>query len=265
MHNLTIHAMRRSDLTSNQKNRPPFPSRKTVRIDQVFTEEETFQPRAGGLNESHIASLVDVLRRGGVLDPIALWQKDETGKLIVADGHHRLEAYIRHGTEKAPALVYRCERAAALLLPIQDNAKTRLPLTYEDKAGWAWKLTVEGGYSRAEVVASCGVSDGTVAAMRKTLKGLQGKNEAIPATWGEARKQLEGEDPRSWTDEDRDTWVEELATKADRQIGATLADLIRRCPEAAALLLERCAGGRLPVVLDELGYVSSELFREDEF
>ena len=162
-------------------------------------------------------------------------------------------------------LVYRCDKAAALLLPIQDNAKARLPLTYDDKASWAWKLTVEGGYSRAEVVASCGVSDGTVAAMRKTLKALQGKREEIPSTWLQAQKQLKGQDQRNWTDEDREAWVDELLAKADRQIGTTLADLIRRSPEAAALLLERCAGGRLPNVLNELGYVHHELSDDDEF
>jgi ParB-like chromosome segregation protein Spo0J len=252
-------------LKQHQKTNPSPPSHQTVRIDQVFTEEETFQPRAGGLNESHVASLVDVLRRGGVLDPIALWHDVEAGKLVVADGHHRFEAYRRHGTAEAPVLVYRCDKAAALLLPIQDNAKARLPLTYDDKASWAWKLTVEGGYSRAEVVASCGVSDGTVAAMRKTLKALQGKREEIPSTWLQAQKQLKGQDQRNWTDEDREAWVDELLAKADRQIGTTLADLIRRSPEAAALLLERCAGGRLPNVLNELGYVHHELSDDDEF
>ena|GEM_PF-2873063 len=58
--------------------------------------------------------------------------------------------------------------------------------------------------------------------------------EDIPETWLVARAQANGGNPRDWSEEDREEWIQGMVVKADRQFGASLADLVRRCPEAAA-------------------------------
>lgn len=211
------------------------------------------------MNEAHVAGLVEVLKLGQKLDPLGLWEDPETGKLTVADGHHRFEAYRRHGKAKGiPVEVYRCSRNTALLIPIQENAKARLPLTYDDRANWAWRLTVDGELSKATVATSCGVSERTVAHMRRIKRELQGKGEDAPKTWGAAQMLHKGDDQREWTEEEREEWLQERVNRAHRQFGAALADLIQRSPEAAAELLDRCGGRQLPIVLDYLGYRSDE-------
>lgn len=246
-------------MTTQKKGGLPRPAPRKVRIDCILTDEETFQPRGGGLNEAHVSALVEVLKQGSELDPLALWEDPDTRMLTVADGHHRLEAHRRHGKiGQVPAVVYRCDARTALLIPIQDNAKARLPLTYDDRANWAWRLTVEGEQSKAAVVASCAIADGTVAQMRRVRRELAERGEDAPRTWWEAQVLHKGDDRREWSDEERDEWRNGLVNKAHRQYGAALADLIRRSPEAAAELLDKCGGRHLPSVLDHLGYTRAD-------
>lgn len=256
MHTLLTCRNIGNPMTTKKKDGLPRPAPRMVRINRIHTDEDTFQPRCGGLNEAHVATLLDVLRQGGQLDPLCLWEDPETGVLTVADGHHRLEAYLRHGkATNIPASVYRCDKRTALLIPIQDNAKARLPLSYDDRANWAWKLTVEGEQSKATVVASCGISDGTVAQMRRVWRELKAKGEDAPKTWWEAQVLNKGGEDREWSDEERDEWRQGLVQRAHRRFGAELADLMKRSPEAAAELLDLCGGRQLESVMDHLGYV----------
>lgn len=259
MHTLLTCRNIGNPMTNNKKDGLPRPAPRMVRIDRVQTDEDTFQPRGGGLNEAHVSALQDVLRQGGQLDPLCLWEDPATGALTVADGHHRLEAYLRHGKAKnIPASVYRCDKKTALLIPIQDNAKARLPLSYDDRANWAWKLTVEGEQSKATVVASCGISDGTVAHMRRVWRELQAKGEEAPKSWWEAQRLNKGGVDEEWSDEERDEWRKGLVQRAHRRFGAELADLMKRSPEAAAELLDLCGGRQLESVMDHLGYVLAD-------
>lgn len=249
-------------MTKNKKAGLPRPVPRIVRLDRILTDEGSFQPRGGGLNEAHVSALQEVLRQGNQLDPMCLWEDPVTGALTVADGHHRLEAYRRHAkTKSVPAAVYHCDKRTALLIPIQDNAKARLPLQYDDRANWAWKLTVEGEQSKATVVAYCGISDGTVAHMRRVWRELQAKGEEAPKSWWEAQRLNKGGEDQEWSDEERDEWRKGLVQRAHRRFGAELADLMKRSPEAAAELLDLCGGRQLENVMDHLGYV---LAVEDE-
>ncbi|MFV0489542.1 MAG: ParB N-terminal domain-containing protein [Vibrio fluvialis] len=233
----------------------PRPSRRNVPMGRIETREEAFQPRGSGLQANHVAALCDVLERGDVLDPIAVWEDPDSGALVVADGHHRLAAYRQQRQSKPiPVLVFACDYRTAMLIPVRDNAKNRLALSHEDKSNWAWRIVNEGGHSKANIAKMCGVSARTVAYMRAALKKLQDAGEDVPNTWPEAQRAMRGDDPTEWTEADRDEWKRGLVAKADRQFGASLAHLCKQSTEAAAELLERCAGGDLGSILDHLGY-----------
>lgn len=234
----------------------PKPQMKRVLIADLTTDEATFQPRFGGLRADHVAKLEDTLRRVGELDPPEVWQNPETGVLVVADGHHRLAAYqeVNPGG-KIQVRVYRCELKAAMVLPMLENVKDRLPLTYGEKANQAWQRVCAQDWSKNEIKQRCGVSDGTVARMRRIRRVLSGRGDDLPRSWGEAQLLHDGKEPGEWSASRREEWILEQAESADKAFGRKLADLIRRCPDAAGILIERCAGGQLEAMLDGIGYV----------
>lgn len=233
----------------------PKPAPRRVNIGQLSTDTATFQPRFGGLQERHVASLIDALKRGTELDPVAVWQDPETGELIVADGHHRLEAMRRYGSGgRIKVDVYSCDRNTALLIPMRDNAKNRLALTYHEKANWAWRLVAVGaGHSKKQTATICGISDRTIGTMRKIAKELQDREELLPVNWLEAQR-LHRDEEDTWSEDDRDARKEAAIAKADEQFGGALAELCGRWPDAAAELIRRCAGKQLGAMLDCLGY-----------
>lgn len=242
----------------------PRPTKRHVRVSSLTTDEDVFQPRFGGLQENHVALLRDVLKRGEELDPPGVWRDPKTGRLIVADGHHRLEAFRREKPEaKIVVEVYACDRSTALEIPMVDNRKNRLPVTYDEKADWAWRLTVLGGRSKAIVASVCGVSRRTVAYQRKTLKQLRENDVEPPGTWKAAQAELRGDGRGQMKDEDREEWLRAEVARADGAFGAQLTALFQRSPEAAAELVQRCAGSRLEPALDHLGY--REMTEEEVF
>lgn len=233
----------------------PRPSRRNVQISQLQTYESEFQPRGAGMAENHVAALADALERGGTLDRMAVWEDPDSGMLIIADGHHRLAAYRRkRWTGPVPVEVFKCDMATARLIPIRDNAKDRLPLSREDKSNWASRLVIAGGLTKAYTAAACGVSERTVAYMRRALKQLGDIDADVPGSWAEAQAMLRGDDPAEWDDDARDEWRRAIIDDADRQFGASLSHLCQRSSEAAAELLQRCAGGKLAEIADWLGY-----------
>lgn len=238
----------------------PKPTKRRVPQKEITTDETVFQPRFAVLEERQIATLQDALRRSGDLDPIALWEDPDTGALTVADGHHRLEAYKRERPKaNVPALLFKCDRQTALLLPMRDNAKARLSLTYEERANWAWRMTAEGVDLSANGVAGlCSISKRTVVTMRTTKAQLMAAEEEgadLPTRWQQARALAKGEELRAqWDDDERALREEQEVNRADEAFGAALSELFRRWPSAAASLVERCAGrqGR-KVLLEDWG------------
>lgn len=237
------------------------PQARRVRVDELTTDEETFQPRFGGLRANHVATLADLLRRGIELDPPEVWEHPETKALIIADGHHRLAAHqeVNPGG-RIKVRVHRCEMREALELPLRENTKERLTLTHDEKADRAWAWTdPDQDRSKRETAQLCGVSERTVANMRRVRKELVDRGEAPPRSWTAARMLYAGAKPKELTDDERAAWVEEQVAKADSAFGAGVTDLIQRCPEAAAAFLERCAGGRLSGLLEWIDYFECEV------
>lgn len=247
----------------------PKPQLRRVLIADLTTDEATFQPRFGGLRADHVTKLMDTLRRVGELDPPEVWQNPETGVLVVADGHHRLAAHREvNPSGKMQVRIYRCELKAALVLPMLENVKDRLPLTYAEKASQAWQRVCAQDWSKNDIVQRCGVSDGTVAQMRRIRRVLSERGDDLPRSWGEAQHLHDGKEHGDWSASRREEWIREQTEIAEKAFGRKLADLIRRCPDAAGILIERCAGGKLDAILDGIGYVphdfEAELSRNDD-
>ena len=233
----------------------PRPKFRTVPLNALTTDEEAFQPRSGGLKPNHVALLCDVLRRGTDLDPIAVWEDPATRELIVADGHHRLAAYEQvRPMGKVKVAVYSCDRSTAMAIPVADNTKNRLGLSYDDKANWAWRRTADGIWSKAEIVRRCGVSTGTVATMRKVKKELEAAEADLSCTWRQAQREARGDTDREWSDDAIAAAREAAIARADEAIGGPLTELFQRWPEVAMGLVERCAGSKLNDALDYLGW-----------
>lgn len=236
----------------------------TVPLSKLTTNEETFHPRLEGINESHVRALQDVLQHGQPLDPIEVWKDPSTGSLIVADGHHRLEALRRHNSaQRVSVLVYSCSKSQALLIPMRENGKTRLSLTYDDRANWAWKLTVDGTGSKSVVAAGCGVSPRTVAYMRKLKAEILKADGILPDSWREAQRG--DRDEGQWSDEAREAWRDVLVEKHMRDYGTSLSHLMRKHPEAAVELIQLCGGHAFESVLEDLGYVRIEACEDEDF
>jgi hypothetical protein len=71
---------------------------------------------------------------------------------------------------------------------VRRNNKIKLAMTRQDKQAQAWKRVVLGRRSKSDIVKLCGVSDGTVAQMRRVLKAFTrgDKQRELRAKLGEA-------------------------------------------------------------------------------
>ncbi|MEP2953165.1 MAG: ParB/RepB/Spo0J family partition protein [Sulfitobacter sp.] len=219
----------------------PRPTKRRVKLTELTTDEITFQPRPGGTGERQLATLCDVLKRGQELDPMAVWENPETGELVIADGHHRLEAHQRtHPDARVRVEVYRCDLKTAMALSMLDNTKERVSLPREDRAQWTWARLLEGGWRVVDLYKLAGISKRTVLYQKSLLKKLEDEQKPIPDTW---KKALMGN--REVRDFDAELSHEALLAavdKADQAFGSSLAELCQRRPEAAAELIKRCAG-----------------------
>ena len=225
----------------------PAPRNKHVLISTLTTDEAAFQPRHDGLQMRHVETLRDVLRGGQPLERMAVWEDPETKALIVADGHHRLAAYqLEWPGAKAPVAVYRCDQETATYLSMIDNAKSRLGLSYDERADRAWRMTCQSTPLSAKQVAGlCGIGNRTVKTMRKALKEIGSEGE-LPESWRDAQAQWKGQniERANLTDDERAALMEQYLQRADGAFGSQLADLFKRWPDAGDELVERCAGRR---------------------
>ncbi len=226
------------------------PAARKLSLRDVETRPDVFQFRHVEVDEQHVKALTAVLQNTGEpLDRLTLWQNTTDGQLVVVDGHHRLEAYAQaKWRKKVPALVHRCSLADARLLALQENGKTRLPLTNEEKLDAAWSLVCLdcSVYSKRTITRNTGVSDGTVAKMRRTRRDLlKLKPDAeLPKRWWQAMDELRGKEQREYTDDERQLMIEAQAEKLDEKIGSALGETAARQIEAAVMVVERRLGER---------------------
>jgi hypothetical protein len=177
-----------------------------VKPADVRTRAELFQPRrfSEGLREvdaKHVKDLSVRIGKKGELDPIIIIKIG--GQWVCVDGHHRLAAYRAvkwKGTiacEWFPGTV-----AEATDVSLLKNEVAKLPIRQADRFEEAWRRTVMGRGSKSQVVAITGVSDGTVALMRRIWKSY--RTQDVP---GKRLKELRGDITEELWEYTRMSWL----------------------------------------------------------
>ncbi len=229
-------------------------------LKALKTEPDDFQFREFEVTEDHVRSLEDALKSGAELDPLTVWKRDDDD-FVVVDGHHRHAAYCASGhTKPVPVVVHECSERDAMLLALRENSKTKLPMTKTERTNAAWRLVCsDHELSKAETVSATGVSDGTVAKMRKTRRRLDEQDTPLPETWWEAMRVLKGTERPEWDDDMKEQMIEARARQLDDAAGKEIGYMAERQWEALAIVLERRLSSQV------LGYVLDELrFRNEE-
>lgn len=242
---------------SKENNALLKPKATRIALSKIRTDEETYQPRSGGLRPDHVAALTKPIEQGNDLDRIHL-KKEVDGVYIVLNGHHSFAAYRKAGRKGViPAYVYECTVAEGQIIAIRENAKKRLQMDNDERLNWAWKLTCEQRQiSKSSVAKECGVGPATVGRMRTVLKELEEKNEELPIGWWDARELNKGS-RKEWTDEEREERLEAAKEHLHERIGRELWQVAKRDPEAAMEVVHKIFGDyRFSRGCDHLGYIS---------
>lgn len=203
-----------------------------VKPKDIKERLELFQPRRPGygtrnVDAKHVKKLATrISRKGGNMDPVLVvklksYVARQGYEWVVVDGHHRVAAYLalKH------AEPIRCEWFAGTVREATDegmnrNEKTHLEVDQGDKAEEAWKRTLLGWGSKAEVVNITGCGEGTVAKMRRAAKAhrdqITGAENTVMGeklygafgrelrlcTWSKVNRVLLDLTPREWSIED---------------------------------------------------------------
>lgn len=104
---------------------------RTLKLANI-TADDKIQPRAQGLNEEHVARLIESIEKDEAIPPLVVYQ-NEAGSLILSEGFHRVEAFERAGVRHAECVVRKGEWSDALANACGSNKGHGLPRTNEDK------------------------------------------------------------------------------------------------------------------------------------
>lgn len=230
-----------------------------LRRDELQTNPETFQFREAEVTEHHVRALADLLKKDKTLDPLTVWQ-NQAGTYVVIDGHHRYEAYRRVKPDASiPVRIFKCTEADAVLMALDENTKTRLQMTATEKSNAAWRLCCsDHPYSKSQVCRATGISDGTVAKMRRVKRDLNAKDEFLPDTWWQAMHVWKGLEQTELDEDMIQARIEARANALDEKIGGELSKMSDIQWEAVAIVLERRLGKNERIILDYLGAFDAE-------
>lgn len=229
-------------------------ARTKVKLDEITTAPEAFQPRTLGEDyriTRHVDDLTRTAKQQAELDPVLLFAID--GRRYVLDGHLRLRAFAKAGRRPSDTISvshFPGPFDDALLCAIGENAKAKLSLTREQRteSAWSlakWSITNGGCYSKATISKRAGVSDGTVAQMRRVLKrGPTETFDPFACTWAEVLWRLRPESHNEFVQERQEAKIEQWALgfrrttgkAGDRNPDAAKEAFERSHPRAAALI-----------------------------
>src|SRR6266700_1793568 len=130
----------------------------TVSIETLSLEGS---PRLAGVNQNHVARLAEI---DTPLPPILVHRRT----MRVIDGMHRLRVAELKGRDQIAVEFFDGDDQEAFLLSVKQNVTHGLPLSLADrKAAAARILGWNREFSDSSIAAMTGLSDKTVAAVRK--------------------------------------------------------------------------------------------------
>lgn len=261
------------------KGKQPATQPTSLPLSEIVRWPKVFQHRSfGGTgSKSHVIILAAAIkkRRSKCLDPIVIWW-DGKGWACV-DGHHRYEAYLLAGvgsSHSVPVEVFTGSLNQAMAAAAEANTKDKLPMSRTEKSNTAWHLVTMADMSKVEVAKASGVSESTVATMRKVFAQLESKANDVAVdllaspqgdfrdlSWADAKRLAAGRDAADFDrDEANEKKAQEMALNLRKSLGAEGA----KYPEVFARALEIYAP-RLPEQLaDYWGDDEDSEAEEDE-
>jgi hypothetical protein len=140
---------------------------------------EIFQPREFTFgyrdhDRIHIKALQQEIRIHKQLHPPLVIRLEQDG-WVVAEGHHRIQAYIAEGLgdqEIECEWFYGMVREAADA-GMERNNIVKLNIKQADRVEEAWKRVLLGWGSKAQIIKLCTVGDGTVGTLRRAMRLAQ--------------------------------------------------------------------------------------------
>ena len=161
--------------------------RRQVALKEIYIDPN-IQVRVEGLNSEHVVALAQVLFTGGQFrDPIRLFRDEESGRLYLSDGFHRVQAYKAAlgwggGAQGLEAEIFPGGFDAALQDAEEHNLQHGLKLSNQDKFN-IFQRRLERDHEWAQtsnrlIAGLLGVDEGTVRNWRaKFFEGSKSRAE----------------------------------------------------------------------------------------
>ena len=172
----------------------------------VFQHRDPNQPEG----KAHVRKLVEAIGRSKTrtLEPLTVWWDGKAWTGI--DGHHRHAAYTAASVganHLVPVEVFNGSLGEAFAQAAAGNSKNKRAMTTGEKTQAAWRMVVmDASLSKADIADAAGVSQGSVANMRRVHKQLaeaaEGANFDAPTgdhrdlRWIDAKKLADGGEAR---------------------------------------------------------------------
>lgn len=147
-------------------------------LGSIRLRPSVFQHRDPNQHEgqAHVRKLVEAIGRSKTktLDPLTVWWDGRTWTGI--DGHHRHAAYTAASVganHLVPVEVFNGSLGEAFAQAAAGNSKNKRAMTTGEKTQAAWRMVVmDASLSKADIADAAGVSQGSVANMRRVHKQL---------------------------------------------------------------------------------------------
>lgn len=162
----------------------PMPLPVELPLGKIRMWPNVFQHRRTGGHEGagHIRKMIAAIdvRKGRMLDPMTVWWDGKAWACV--DGHHRHAAYMGASVGRShavPVEVFEGSLAEAMGHAASANSKDKLAMSSGEKSDAAWRMVAVADMSRADAASASGVSESTVANMRRVRLQLEARASAV--------------------------------------------------------------------------------------
>lgn len=231
---------------------------KSLPLDSVTTLEAVFQLR-NELTPYQIEKLVRVIRSGQTVDPLSVcWC---SGRFVLIDGHHRLEAYKKAGFKgKVPVTLLMADTATELCAEaLRENSKSKIQMTAEERSEGAWRIAstemflADGQLKEAKLKGMVNVSSGQLHNFRKAYKKIKDEGgDPLCMSWKQAQAKLkEDEEPYEYEEEDPWDAAEHILYNLWK-LKPDMFGLLQRQPDVLVAAIQLIAGSQIEYSVSRL-------------